>query len=137
MAKKKLVYPYNLVADIMGSKAETNVYPFDIEITMDYLLTLLSTTNDMYAEILRHYYQNEMKQTEIARKLGITQATVSKKMQEALKWLREESRLVYIQYGITGVGACLELRGYQRGLAQRGKHLPSARRLTEKSACAT
>lgn len=136
MVKTKLGYPYNLIADITKSKTETNAYPFDIEITMDYLLKLLSVAKDICAEVLKYYYKDGMKQTEIAKKLGITQATVSKKVQEALNWLRDDSRFVYIQYGITGVGARFELRGYQRGIAQRSKHLVPARRLSEKSSCA-
>lgn len=133
MVKEKLKYPYNLIADITKSKTETNTHPFDIEITMDYLLTVLSAVNSVHAEVLKYYYKDDMKQTEIARKLGITQATVSKKTQEALNWLRDDSRIVYVQYGITGVATCFELRGYQRGIAQRSKHLVPARRLLENS----
>lgn len=133
MVKEKLKYPYNLIADITKSKTETNTHPFDIEITMDYLLTVLSAVNSVHAEVLKYYYKDGMTETEISEELGIARVTVNKKKQKALAWLREESRMIYIQYGITGVGTYTELRGYQRGIAQCSKHLAPARQLLENS----
>lgn len=121
MANKKLGYPYNLISDVLGVEMNHSLYPFDAEVTVEYLLLSLSMTNKLQTEIARLHYKDGMKQREIARKLNISTSYVSKNLAKVLTWLKEEEQKIYIRYGITGAGKFLEMAGYQRGVCQKAQ----------------